>query len=50
MEAVKLENLTQNTIKAVEKPTTNNKEEIKLRSSAKQLEGLFLTFVLIWFR
>lgn len=46
MEAVKLENLTQNTIKAVEKPTTNNKEEIKLRSSAKQLEGLFLTFVL----
>ncbi len=46
METVKLQNLTQNAIKSVKKPTTNNKEEIKLRSSAKQLEGLFLTFVL----
>lgn len=46
MDAVKVQNLMQNAIKGVKKPTTNNKEEIKLRSSAKQLEGLFLTFVL----
>jgi len=46
METVKMADLGVQGIKAQQKPTTNNKEEIKLRSGAKQLEGLFLTFVL----
>ncbi|MHB2147796.1 hypothetical protein ACX8XP_01940 [Calditrichota bacterium LG25] len=45
MESVKLDVLRQTVIKDSQKPTTN-KEEEKLRASAKQLEGLFLTFVL----
>ncbi len=46
METVKLTALQKTVIKGSQKPTTNSKEDQKLRSSAKQLEGLFLSFVL----
>ncbi len=48
MKTVNVNRLTNNMgakIKSPQKPTTD-KEDAKLRASARQLEGLFLTFVL----
>ncbi len=46
MKVLKVNELPIKHIKSSIKPTTNKKEDLKLRHSAKQLEGLFLTFVL----